>query len=203
MGRGGGKTGDRESPAAGAGHWPAVPPDRRGQRSLRRPCHPAPWGIHRVPPNAKRQALRPCHGTKAPAFVVPPMFSGPLTALKPPVTGRVPWTSPPPLPGRLSSAPCRRILSAVGIPLCPAVCRYSCPLNAVKTLLACGKELRLARRQNITSKTRRCQAGKGALPGLTTLRQSKSPRARPMISISAVATLVAKGTLYWSHKRVI
>ena len=189
VGRGGGKTGDRESPAAGAGHWPAVPPDRRGQRSLRRPCHPAPWGIHRVPPNAKRQALRPCHGTKAPAFVVPPMFSGPLTALKPPVTGRVPWASPPPLPGRLSPAPCRRALSTWEAPLCPAVCRLLMPVPHGAN--------------NTTAKILSCQARNGCIPGLTTSRQSRSPRARPRISISAVARLVATGMLYWSHSRVI
>ena len=46
-------------------------------------------------------------------------------------------------------------------------------------------------------------AVKGFVLGLMISRQSKSPRSRPWMSISAVATLVAKGMLYWSHRRVI
>ena len=46
----------------------------------------------------------------------------------------------------------------------------------------------------------KCQA-MGRLEGLTMQRQSKSPRARPSTSISAVAMLLAKGTLFWSHRR--
>ena len=59
---------------------------------------------------------------------------------------------------------------------------------------------------DITAKQAKCQAvqaEKGVRPGATLSRQSRSPRDRPMMSISAVATLVAKGTLYWSHRRVI
>jgi len=37
--------------------------------------------------------------------------------------------------------------------------------------------------------------------GLTSRRQSRSPRARPSTSISAVAMLLAKGMLFWSHRR--
>ena len=46
-----------------------------------------------------------------------------------------------------------------------------------------------------------CQAIGRLLAGLTIMRQSRSPRARPRISISAVAMLLAKGTLLWSHRR--
>ena len=46
------------------------------------------------------------------------------------------------------------------------------------------------------------QERKGALPGLMASRQSRSPRLRPRISISAVARLVATGMLYWSHSRM-
>ena len=37
--------------------------------------------------------------------------------------------------------------------------------------------------------------------GLTMFRQSRSPRSMPSTSISAVATLEAKGMLFWSHSR--
>ena len=43
----------------------------------------------------------------------------------------------------------------------------------------------------------------GRVEGLTMLRQSKSPRARPSTSISAVAMLLAKGMLFWSQRREI
>ena len=43
----------------------------------------------------------------------------------------------------------------------------------------------------------------GRVEGLTMQRQSKSPRARPSTSISAVAMLLAKGMLFWSHRREI
>ena len=43
----------------------------------------------------------------------------------------------------------------------------------------------------------------GRLEGLTMQRQSRSPRARPSTSISAVAMLLAKGMLFWSHRREI
>ena len=46
-------------------------------------------------------------------------------------------------------------------------------------------------------------AVKGLVLGLMISRQSRSPRSRPWMRISAVATLVAKGMLYWSHRRVI
>ena len=39
----------------------------------------------------------------------------------------------------------------------------------------------------------------GLMAGLMISLQSKSPRSRPWIRISAVAALVAKGMLYWSH----
>ena len=45
-----------------------------------------------------------------------------------------------------------------------------------------------------------CQA-MGRLVGLYMVRQSRSPRARPRISISAVPMLLAKGMLFWSHRR--
>ena len=48
----------------------------------------------------------------------------------------------------------------------------------------------------------KCQA-MGRLEGLTMHRQSRSPRARPSTSISAVAMLLAKGMLFWSHSREI
>ena len=41
----------------------------------------------------------------------------------------------------------------------------------------------------------------GRVEGLTMQRQSRSPRARPSTSISAVAMLLAKGMLFWSHRR--
>lgn len=56
---------------------------------------------------------------------------------------------------------------------------------------------------DITLKTPLCQGRKGALPGLTIFLQSRSPRARPIMSISAVATFVAKGILYWSQSLVM
>ena len=46
-------------------------------------------------------------------------------------------------------------------------------------------------------------AVKGLVLGLMMSLQSRSPRSRPWINISAVATLVATGILYWSHRRVI
>ena len=42
----------------------------------------------------------------------------------------------------------------------------------------------------------------GTRLGFMPMRQSRSPRARPWMSISAVATLVAIGTECWSHRRV-
>ena len=42
---------------------------------------------------------------------------------------------------------------------------------------------------------------KGTRLGFITSRQSRSPRARPWIRSSAVATLVAMGTECWSHRR--
>ena len=48
----------------------------------------------------------------------------------------------------------------------------------------------------------KCQA-MGRLEGLTMQRQSKSPRARPSTNASAVARLLAKGMLFWSHSREI
>ena len=41
----------------------------------------------------------------------------------------------------------------------------------------------------------------GRLDGFTMYRQSRSPRARPSTSISAVAMLLANGMLFWSHSR--
>jgi len=43
----------------------------------------------------------------------------------------------------------------------------------------------------------------GREEGFTMQRQSRSPRARPRTSISAVAMLLAKGMLFWSHRREI
>ena len=43
----------------------------------------------------------------------------------------------------------------------------------------------------------------GRVEGFTMQRQSKSPRASPRTSISAVAILLAKGMLFWSHRREI
>ena len=43
----------------------------------------------------------------------------------------------------------------------------------------------------------------GLLLGFTISRQSKSPRSSPSTSISAVARLLAKGMLFWSHRREI
>ncbi len=48
----------------------------------------------------------------------------------------------------------------------------------------------------------KCQA-MGRVEGFTMQRQSRSPRARPSTSISAVAMLLAKGMLFWSHSREI
>ena len=44
---------------------------------------------------------------------------------------------------------------------------------------------------------------KGTRLGFMPMRQSRSPRARPWMSISAVATLVARGTECSSHRREI
>ena len=44
---------------------------------------------------------------------------------------------------------------------------------------------------------------KGTRLGFMASRQSRSPRAKPWISSSAVATLLAKGTECWSHRRII
>ena len=46
----------------------------------------------------------------------------------------------------------------------------------------------------------KCQA-MGRVEGFTMQRQSRSPRARPSTSISAVAMLLAKGMLFWSQRR--
>ncbi len=48
-----------------------------------------------------------------------------------------------------------------------------------------------------------CAQAMGRVEGLTIYRQSRSPRARPRTSISAVAILLAKGMLFWSHRREI
>ena len=45
------------------------------------------------------------------------------------------------------------------------------------------------------------QARGREVEGLTIRRQSRSPRARPRTSISAVAMLLAKGTRFWSQRR--
>ena len=47
------------------------------------------------------------------------------------------------------------------------------------------------------------QTLRGAFLGLTMSRQSRSPRARSWISISALPALVAMGTLCWSHSLTI
>lgn len=86
---------------------------------------------------------------------------------------------------------------SLGVPLCPAVPWYSCPFLAV--IFAPWT----AHIRSVQGRSLLTQGTKGAGPGLTIFRQSRSPRARPMISISAVATFVAKGILYWSHSRVM
>ena len=58
-------------------------------------------------------------------------------------------------------------------------------------------------KRNLGTRITDAPAVVGVGPGFTASRQSRSPRARPMMSISAEATLVAKGTLYWSHSRVM
>ena len=51
----------------------------------------------------------------------------------------------------------------------------------------------------VASEGRRPQTVTGLREGLMISLQSRSPRSRPRMSISAVATLVARGMLYWSQ----
>ena len=110
--------------------------------------------------------------------VVPPTFSrrraGPLAFWC--GKGTAPVSEPAP-PVSFPRA-CRRPLSAVGAVSVRRCGRYSSGVNAVMPL---------------------DQTFSGVV-GRRTVRQSRSPRARPWMSISAVATLVAKGTLCWSHR---
>ena len=55
----------------------------------------------------------------------------------------------------------------------------------------------------ICADIRKIAQAMGLVEGLTMQRQSRSPRARPSTSISAVAMLLAKGMLFWSHRREI
>ena len=55
----------------------------------------------------------------------------------------------------------------------------------------------------VASEGRRPQTVTGLREGLMISLQSRSPRSRPWMRISAVATLVAMGMLYWSHRWVI
>ena len=86
----------------------------------------------------------------------------------------------------------------------------SCPAKPALVQAHCSRRL-----PTRTLSVRRCgrycsgitaagsaQTFRGVL-GRTSSRQSRSPRARPWMSISAVAALVAKGTLCWSHRLVI
>ncbi len=70
------------------------------------------------------------------------------------------------------------------------VLEYCCGIHAVKSKI---DSMRFCAK---------CQA-MGRLEGFTMQRQSRSPRARPSTSISAVAMLLAKGMLFWSHRREI
>ena len=68
---------------------------------------------------------------------------------------------------------------------------YCCGIVAVYKLRFC----------NCMRFFRKSQAIGRLEAGFTMVRQSKSPRARPRTSISAVAILLAKGMLLWSHRR--
>lgn len=59
----------------------------------------------------------------------------------------------------------------------------------------------LQNQASVQSFGKTCQARGREVEGLTIRRQSRSPRARPRTSISAVAMLLAKGTRFWSQRR--
>lgn len=148
--------------------------------------------------------------------------SAPWRALLPSVAGREPHPSPGPLRRCLSPPPCRGY-SQRGVGL-----RLSRPGLSSRRICQ-GKHTAFSIWQKFlrsrpvawrlpthTLSVRRCgwyssgvfavvscgQTFSGVV-GLISSRQPKSPRARPWISISAVAALVAKGTLCWSHRLVI
>ena len=155
---------------------PRLPPARRRGRGRRKKYAPVPrlWD---------ESACR---------FVVPPKFKAPG---EPPLAscgagrgrGRLRPRSAAVLP------PLRPERSQRRVPLCGAGgLEYCCGIRAVQ-MNQQGDCMRFGEK---------CQA-MGRLEGLTMQRQSRSPRARPSTSISAVAMLLAKGMLFWSHRREI
>ena len=113
-------------------------------------------------------------------------IQGPAGLLWPPGTGREPWTFPSPLRRCPSSGP-NRALSA----LRPSLWSVSGVL--LRHHGGVGYSMRFCRKSQAM----------GRVEGLTMHRQSRSPRARPSTNISAVAMLLAKGMLFWSHSREI
>ena len=90
-------------------------------------------------------------------------------------------------------APCRDALTAGGASLCYGGVMAT-PAGSTRLLFILCDFLRVVKAFH---------AVKGLLLGFTMSRQSRSPRSSPSTSISAVAKLLAKGTLFWSHRREI
>ena len=74
------------------------------------------------------------------------------------------------------------------------------PLSEDRCLGYCCGILAVDLRTDCIRFSEKCQAI-GRVEGFTMQRQSRSPRARPSTSISAVAMLLAKGMLFWSQRR--
>ena len=150
----------------------------------------APWG-RRGGAGAKKNAPVPCLGREREnASWCHPNSDALGRPFRPSVAGR----GPPPSPGPLVA------LSSPGPgPGAPSTLRplsvgwrsgYSCAVMAVNAVMLYyfGQKVK-------------GQGTKGSRPAPMTRRQSRSPRDRPWMSISAVATLVAMGTEYLSHRR--
>lgn len=174
---------------------------------------PVPWD-ESIAVATLRGATHFRQGTTAPPFVL--LFAG-----------RGPHPSPGPLHRRLSRSPCRgcsqqlsrsdwthgrvafpasrvpngiapqflvwNARSGPSFPVCLSS-RFAPSLSGGVN----GTHPASARKKKSLSQTFR-----GAFLGLTISRQSRSPRARPWMSISALAALVAMGTLCWSHSLTI
>lgn len=180
---------------------------------------------------AQKSAPVPCHGTRAPTLVVPPMFgaAGPLPQAFCCGKGTAPVSGPA---GRAVSRPPCRGRFQPRRPLCSGGVDGTCPVRAVllHNSIPIGRKSQWVFRQSRGGSPRRpgnagvrpcacpifrrpsaaraaapqkrragaggggrarCYAVKGLVLGLTISRQSRSPRSRPWIRISAVATLVA------------
>ena len=140
----------------------------------------------------KKERSHPIIGTRAQTrFVVPPNFRRCKAPLSPSVAGRRPHPSPGPLLTLSSSGP---------FPQNPFSRGGSSLLGGNRATHAPSRRwMDLMLPQN-GEKVKSYRA-KGTRLGFITSRQSRSPRARPWIRSSAVATLVAMGTECWSHRR--